>query len=255
MTSLATFYPTYSSLDSSIAPEPVRLGDGFSPEFLSLALLEKGYQHEDVGMPYMQIASDQRDTAETVASNMQGRCNDTDQLHYIFPFGPAPPASCEGSMDAEMNSAPLFLSSDPSTPRLSSFPSTSSGAADDAPETYSDNNRASPRSDLSGSKSSFQRRWQSEDLDKQAMRLKRNRAAARKSRHKKKREIIQLQNKLQEVSRRRGGLENEVKILRSQLLSLKDQILMHSQCDDKSIRCYLDCMVKQAMNMTRFLPL
>ncbi|KAL4923618.1 bZIP transcription factor [Aspergillus undulatus] len=89
-------------------------------------------------------------------------------------------------------------------------------------------------------------RWQNSDTDKRAKHLERNRTAASKSRQKKKRETSELQSRFQEVSHKRSSLDNEIKTLHRQLLSLKDQILLHSRCEDEAIHLYLSGMVKQA---------
>jgi hypothetical protein len=76
--------------------------------------------------------------------------------------------------------------------------------------------------------------------------------AASKSRRKKKRETDQLQNQFQEVSRRKSRLEIEVKDLSRELNSLKDQILMHSGCNDEAIHYYLGRVLKQATRHDSF---
>ncbi|KAL2807775.1 hypothetical protein BJX63DRAFT_425134 [Aspergillus granulosus] len=160
---------------------------------------------------------------------------------------PAPRGSSETSIDAQVNPAPLFLCSFPSS---SSF--ASSTAADNNSGFSFDNNCLSPYSDLSDVKSSSSPRWRNRDTDKRAKHLERNRAAASKSRRKKKRETDQLQNQFQEVSRRKSRLEDEVKDLKSQLLSLKDQILMHSRCNDEAIYIYLGRIVEQVTRYNSF---
>ncbi|KAL4801655.1 hypothetical protein BDV18DRAFT_164706 [Aspergillus unguis] len=76
--------------------------------------------------------------------------------------------------------------------------------------------------------------------------LKRNWAAASKSCQKKKHKTDQLKTQFNKVSRKKRLLKEEIKDLYRELLYLKDEILMHSHCDDKAIRIYLSRMVKQA---------
>jgi predicted nucleic acid-binding Zn-ribbon protein len=121
-----------------------------------------------------------------------------------------------------------------------------SGTADHDTELSLNNDRISPHSDISSNKSPSPPRWQNEDTKKHAKNLERNRVAATKSREKKKRATDQLQIQFQQVSRRRSGLEDDVRALHSQLLSLKDQVLMHSRCDDDAIHRYLGRMAQQA---------
>ena len=243
MSAQTAFYPTDPSLDPSIAPESLLMGNGFSPEFLSLSLLEKG-NNQDMGFQPMQFPPNQSGPAPQVARNMPGEGDDTNRPRLRNrALRPAPPESRKGSIDAEMNQDAHFMHSYPAVPSFSTF---SFNSADHDPEFGFDNERASPHSDMSSNKSSSPLRWQNGDTDKRAKHLERNRAAASKSRQKKKRETDQLRNRFQEVSRRRSGLEDEIKTLHSQLLSLKDQILMHSRCEDEAIHIYLGRMVKQA---------
>ncbi|OJJ05019.1 hypothetical protein ASPVEDRAFT_86384 [Aspergillus versicolor CBS 583.65] len=243
MSAQAAFYPSDPSLDPAIAPESLLMGSGFSPEFLPLSLLEKG-GHQDMGIQSIQYPPNQAGPAPEVARNMSGEGDDTNRPRLRNrALRPAPPDSRKGSIDAEMNQGAPFMHSYPSVPSFSTF---SFNNADHDPEFGFDNERVSPHSDVSSNKSSSPLRWQNGDTDKRAKHLERNRAAASKSRQKKKRETAQLRNRFQEVSRRRSSLEDEIKALHSQLLSLKDQILMHSRCEDEAIHIYLGRMVKQA---------
>ncbi|KAL4869596.1 hypothetical protein BDV12DRAFT_167660 [Aspergillus spectabilis] len=238
MSTQATFYLTDPSLDLSVAPESLLLGNGFSPGFLSLSLIENGIQHQDMAIPSRQFSLDKTGTVQAVAPNMQSEegedtCPTCFHKHAL---GPAPRDSC---IDTEINQAPQFLHY---YPFMSSF----SGTADHDTEFSFNNDRISPHSDLSSNKSSSPLRWQNGDTKKRAKHLERNRVAATKSRQKKKRATDQLEIQFQEISRRRSGLEDDIRALHSQLLSLKDQILMHSRCDDDAIHRYLGRMVKQA---------
>lgn len=222
MSTQAVFYHTDLSLDLSVAPESLLPSNGFSPEFLSLSSLENGMQHQDTGIPSIPFSLDQAEGGDTGLP-----------CFFNYALQPAPRDSDEELRDTEVNQAPPLL------------PSFSSNADHDA-EFSSNNSQISPHSELSSIKSSTPLCRQNRDTDKRTRHLERNRAAATKSREKKKRETDQLQNQFQKVSRRRSGLEDEIKSLRSQLLSLKDQMLMHSRCDDNAIHLYLGRMVKQA---------
>ncbi|KAL4995327.1 hypothetical protein BDV10DRAFT_134201 [Aspergillus recurvatus] len=242
MTSKTTFYQPDLSLDSSIAPESLFLGQGFSPEFLSLSLLEKNDHHHELPLEPMQFPPHQH--AMHPVQTMPGESANDDMSRPRLrnrTLRPAPRDTRQDSTD-EFNQ-PRFLSSYGPMPTFSSFSSTSttSNYAEQDPDF-----RFSPHSDISSNKSSTPLRWQTGDTEKRAKHLERNRAAASKSRQKKKRETDQLRTRFQEVSRRKSTLEIEIKELHSQLLSLKDQILMHSRCDDEAIHLYLGRMVKQA---------
>ena len=213
MSTQAASYQTDPFLDSSIALETLHLGNAFSSEFISLSLLEQGNQYQGSGMPYMRFLSGQTGSAQAMAPNMQGKGDDDRPRLRNRALRPAPCGSRKESIDAEMNL---------------------------------DNSRVSPAPDMSSNKSSSPLRWKNSHIDKRARHLEQNRAAASKSRQKKKREAGQLQNRFQEVSQRRSSLVSEVKTLRSQLLSLKDQFLMHSRCKDEAIHLYLSRMVNQA---------
>lgn len=241
MSTQAAFYQDDQSLDSLFAPEFLHLHNGFSPESISLPSLEKE------NLPCMQLLSNQTGSMQAMAPNMQGEGNDIKQprLHNRA-LRPAPGDGRKESIDAEISQASPLLHSNPSMPSFSSFSFSSCGAASHGTEFGFDNDRVSPPSDMSSNKSSFPLRWQNRDTDKRVKNLERNRAAASKSRQKKKRETDQLQVRFQEVSRRRSSLDSEIKSLHSQLLSLKDQILLHSRCEDEAIRLYLSRMVKQA---------
>ncbi|KAL4914805.1 hypothetical protein BDW62DRAFT_213224 [Aspergillus aurantiobrunneus] len=192
--------------DSLVAPEPTLPADQFSPEFLSPALLEKENHHQEAGMPFLQIPSYQTGTVQAATPN-----ESTNRPHlHNRALRPA---------TRGINPAPPFLCSYPLMPS-SSFSSIAS-------YTVADHN------------SGF-------SFDNNSKHLERNRAAASRSRRKKKRETDQLQNQFQEVSRRKSRLEIEVKDLNRQLLAPKDQILMHSRCNDETIRIYLERIVKQA---------
>ncbi|KAL4863153.1 hypothetical protein BDV12DRAFT_202365 [Aspergillus spectabilis] len=205
MSTQATFDLPGFFLDSFVPPEPILPAYRFSSEFLSLALLEQGNNYQEAGMP---CQLDQTGTVQAVAPNMQDKDNDNTHHPRLrnHALRPAPCGSGKALMDAQVSSV---------TP-----------------------NRLSPHSDPSDTKSLCSPYWWDTNKDKRAKHLERNRAAARKSRRKKKRETDQLQSQFQEVSRIRSRLEVEVKGLKRELLSLKDQILMHSWCNDEAIHNY-----------------
>ncbi|KAL4900094.1 hypothetical protein BDW74DRAFT_103551 [Aspergillus multicolor] len=236
MANQSTFYQPDPSLDASIAPESLFLGQEFSPEYLSLSLLEKDDHHPE--MPFEAWQYQQ----QTPMQQMPTIPAESDEMNRPRlrnrALRPAPPDNRRGSAD-DMNQPPYL--SYGSMPSFSSFSSNNSNPADCDQDFH-----FSPHSDVSSNKSTSPLRWQTGDTEKRAKHLERNRAAASKSRQKKKRETDQLRSRFQEASRRKSGLEIEIKELHSQLLSLKDQILMHSRCDDEAIHMYLGRMVKQA---------
>lgn len=155
------------------------------------------------------------------------------------------PAPRNSGKDPDMgiNQAPPYYAY-PAMSQFSSF-SFPSTVDDNDPDYRLDHNGVSPHSEMSNNRSS-PLRWQTGDTAKRAKHLERNRAAASKSRQKKKRETDLLRTRFEEASRRKSGLEDEIKDLHGQLLSLKDQILLHSRCDDEAIHTYLGQMVKHA---------
>ncbi|PYI04593.1 hypothetical protein BO78DRAFT_408988 [Aspergillus sclerotiicarbonarius CBS 121057] len=74
--------------------------------------------------------------------------------------------------------------------------------------------------------------------------LERNRVAASKCRLKKKQHTEELQNRHKELVQQKGELNSEVDRLRGQVLSLKNEMLRHSQCGDEAITVHLSQMVK-----------
>ncbi|PWY83360.1 hypothetical protein BO70DRAFT_361472 [Aspergillus heteromorphus CBS 117.55] len=75
--------------------------------------------------------------------------------------------------------------------------------------------------------------------------LERNRVAANKCRKKKKEHSRQLESRCQAVSQENTSLESEVDHLRSEILSLKNELLRHSQCGDAGIKRHLAQMIKE----------
>ncbi|OJI99572.1 hypothetical protein ASPVEDRAFT_38982 [Aspergillus versicolor CBS 583.65] len=244
MSAQAAFYQSDPSLDSLIASEPLYLGNSFFPEFISLSILENGGQNEDMEMPFL---SNQTGSMEAMAPNMQSEDNDISlpRLHNGA-LRPASRDSLTESIDTKTNRAPPFLHSYQSTPSFSSTSVSRCCTASHGTELSFDNNRGSPPLYMSSNKSLSPLGCQKTGIDKRARNLERNRAAASKSRQKKKRETTELQSRFQTVNHKRSSLANEIKTLHRQLLSLKDQILLHSRCEDEAIHLYLSGMVKQA---------
>ncbi|KAL4794858.1 hypothetical protein BDV19DRAFT_180422 [Aspergillus venezuelensis] len=269
--STQVFYPT-DPLDGSIAPESLFMGNDFPPEFLSLAALDK--DHHELPMASMQYQPGPGLETMHMAQAMhqpaqQDELQNRPRLRNRT-LRPAPRDMGKDSMDtdagmnAQQQQQPPFLNSYHPAHTFSSFSFISNSTDHDADFTHDndphhddhehDPSRISPLSNASNashkSPSPTSLRWHTtpgtNDTEKRAKHLERNRAAASKSRQKKKRETDNLRSRFQEASRRKSGLEIEIKDLHSQLLSLKDQILMHSRCDDDAIRVYLGRMVKQA---------
>ncbi|KAH8895705.1 hypothetical protein GQ53DRAFT_819686 [Thozetella sp. PMI_491] len=74
---------------------------------------------------------------------------------------------------------------------------------------------------------------------KRALRRARNREAAYKSRAKKSKEISALEEDVQRARTRRTELSMYAEELRSEVFMLKNEILMHCDCDHAPIRQYL----------------
>ncbi|EPS32432.1 hypothetical protein PDE_07392 [Penicillium oxalicum 114-2] len=81
--------------------------------------------------------------------------------------------------------------------------------------------------------------------DKRAKFLERNRLAASKCRQKKKEHTQQLEQRYKEQSEKKEMLVAEIARLRSEILSLKNEVLKHAQCGDEPIKLHLAQMVKK----------
>lgn len=160
-------------------------------------------------MLYIQSLSNQTGSVQAMVPNMQDEGNNINQPRLRNrALRPAPRDSREESTAAEVNQAAPFLHRYPSVPSSSAFSFSGWGAAGHGTEFGFDNNRVSPLSDMSSNKSSSPLHCQNSGTGKRAKHLERNRAAASKSRQKKQRETDQLQNRFQEVSRRRSSLDH-----------------------------------------------
>ncbi|CEJ58707.1 hypothetical protein PMG11_07355 [Penicillium brasilianum] len=80
---------------------------------------------------------------------------------------------------------------------------------------------------------------------KRAKFLERNRLAASKCRQKKKEHTQQLEYRYKEQSEKKELLVSEIARLRSEILSLKNEVLKHAQCGDEPIKLHLAQMVKK----------
>lgn len=80
---------------------------------------------------------------------------------------------------------------------------------------------------------------------KRAKFLERNRLAASKCRQKKKEHTQQLEFRYKEQSEKKELLVSEIARLRSEILSLKNEVLKHAQCGDEPIKLHLAQMVKK----------
>lgn len=80
---------------------------------------------------------------------------------------------------------------------------------------------------------------------KRAKFLERNRLAASKCRQKKKEHTQKLEYRFKEQSEKKERLQGEIATLRSQILSLKNEVLKHAQCGDEPIKLHLAQMVKK----------
>ncbi|OKP10740.1 Transcription factor atf21 [Penicillium subrubescens] len=84
-----------------------------------------------------------------------------------------------------------------------------------------------------------------EDRAKRLKFLERNRLAASKCRQKKKEHTQQLEFRYKEQSEKKELLVSEIARLRSEILSLKNEVLKHAQCGDEPIKLHLAQMVKK----------
>ncbi|KAL4993202.1 hypothetical protein BDV10DRAFT_30172 [Aspergillus recurvatus] len=217
-----------------VAPSSVLLSNGINQEFFDLALPDQG---SDPVMPMSCQPNNHPDQMPSIPPI---------QTKMIRPrlrnrqLRPAPQTNHTRSLDGEMDRTEPFF-------QCPSYTDFFSSNEHDHDQDFAFDEARSHHSDLSSSKSSPIRhgfRW--DGVQKRERHLERNRAAASKSRQKKKRETDQLKMRFNEVSRKKRLLEEEIKDLHRELLYLKDEILMHSRCDDEAIRIYLGRMVKQA---------
>ncbi len=90
-----------------------------------------------------------------------------------------------------------------------------------------------------GSTTSTQDIPKEDSEDKVALRRARNRTAAYKSRAKKSVEISNLEDNMQKMRDRRAELSTYVEELKSEVFMLKNEVLVHGQCDCPPIKQYL----------------
>ncbi|KAL4993579.1 hypothetical protein BDV10DRAFT_178841 [Aspergillus recurvatus] len=241
--------------DSLAPPETISPAAQFLPEFVSLASLEEGHPH-DSGVPSssMQIPSNQPHTLQATQIIKYKDNTESQRLPNLAPRS-ASRGTPKASTAAPVDVVSSLLHAYPPIPSLSPLPfagSTTTDADADDLELTSENNqprpypKRNPNRSYSSSLHLPRPAGDPDEAGKRKKHLERNRVAATKSRQKKRRETKQLQFRFQEVSRRKSVLEVEVKQLHKQLLSLKDSILMHSQCDDEAIHLYLKCIARRA---------
>ncbi|KAF5857845.1 hypothetical protein ETB97_005219 [Aspergillus alliaceus] len=92
-------------------------------------------------------------------------------------------------------------------------------------------------------KSASQKNYQHDNEKRQRI-LHRNRLAASKCRQKKKEHSKQLEERFYKVSTRKTELESEIENLRSELITLKNELLLHASCNDEAIKIHLAQMVR-----------
>ncbi|KAL3440225.1 hypothetical protein BJX65DRAFT_35889 [Aspergillus insuetus] len=238
MSSRTSFYPAGPLENLAAMSSSLLLSNSFNPKFLNLALLDK-WTHGDIPMPSQ--PSNNPDRMASIPPSMQTK---TTRPHLRNrQLLPASQNNHERSLEDEMNKALPFLQ----YPSYTNF-SNKHDHNQSPDQDFGFDEARSHHSDLSSSTKSSPTRhsfWRDE-VGKREKHLERNRMAASKSRQKKKHEIDQLKTRFNKVSRKKQLLEEEIKRLHSDLLYLKDQILMHSQCDDEAIHSYLGRMVKEA---------
>lgn len=82
----------------------------------------------------------------------------------------------------------------------------------------------------------------SEENSKREKYLERNRIAATKCRQRKKEQTKRLETRFEEQSDRKDHLVRELGHLRSEALCLKDEVLKHAECGDRSIKRHVSQM-------------
>jgi hypothetical protein len=244
MSAQTSYYPSDPLENSAVAPSSLLLSNGFNQEFLNLALLEQ--PTHDMPMQF-QPNNQQAHMQGMPQPPMQGDTTPRPRLRNRQ-LRPAPRDNRKRSIEEEMNQAPPPYLQYPSYTNFSFSSASTDHAHEHSPEQdFGFDDARSHHSYSSSPKSSpTSHSFRHNEVQKREKHLERNRAAASKSRQKKKRETDQLKTRFNEASRKKRFLEEEIKGLHSDLLFLKDQILMHSRCDDEAIHVYLGRMVKQA---------
>ncbi|KAL3495008.1 hypothetical protein BJX62DRAFT_233659 [Aspergillus germanicus] len=238
MSPCASFYPAGPLENLVASPSSLLLSNGFNPEFLNLALLDKR-THRDIQKGSQH--SNNPDRTPSIPPSVQSKT--TTRRLRSRQLLPESQTNRERSLEGKTIKALLFFQH-PSSTNFSNKhdhnPNPDQGLGfDGAPSHHSD---LSSYTKSSPTRPGF---WR-DKVQKREKHLERNRMAASKSRQKKKHETDQLKAQFNKVSRQKQLLEEEVKRLHSDLLYLKDQILMHSQCDDEAIHSYLGRMVEEA---------
>jgi hypothetical protein len=121
---------------------------------------------------------------------------------------------------------------------LSSITSTSTSATTESDIT-------SPKKSKSSKRNSKSKAYDKNDPRRERY-LERNRRAASKCRRQKKERNQQLENLYRKQSAEQERLLSERDRMRSELLSLKDELLKHAQCEDPPLKFYIAQMVEEA---------
>ncbi|KAL2783281.1 hypothetical protein BJX66DRAFT_345064 [Aspergillus keveii] len=232
MSCCTSFYPAGPLGDLDATPSSLLLSNGFNPEFSNLALLDKG-THRDIPMPSQPSNSPERTPFKPPSMQTKTTRPRIRNRQLLS----ASQTNRERFLEDEINRAMPFFQ----YPSYTNF-SNKHNHNHSPDQDFGFDKARSHHSDVSNSSKSSPTRhsfWRDE-VRKREKHLERNRTAASKSRQKKKHEIDQLKTRFDKVSRKKQLLEEEIKILHSDLLYLKDQILMHSQCDDEDIHSYLE---------------
>ncbi|KAF7122600.1 hypothetical protein CNMCM5793_000625 [Aspergillus hiratsukae] len=103
----------------------------------------------------------------------------------------------------------------------------------------------SPKKSKSSKRNSKSKAYDKNDPRRERY-LERNRRAASKCRRQKKERNQQLENLYRKQSAEQERLLSERDRMRSELLSLKDELLKHAQCEDPPLKFYIAQMVEEA---------
>ncbi|GFF32067.1 hypothetical protein IFM58399_03093 [Aspergillus lentulus] len=122
---------------------------------------------------------------------------------------------------------------------LSSITSTSTSATTESDIT-------SPKKSSKSSKRNSKSKVYDKNDPRRERYLERNRRAASKCRRQKKERNQQLENLYRKQSAEQERLLSERDRMRSELLSLKDELLKHAQCEDPPLKFYIAQMVEEA---------
>ncbi|RHZ56147.1 bZIP transcription factor atfC [Aspergillus thermomutatus] len=174
---------------------------------------------------------------DTSMNNINDKNNNLESTYDQLPE--LKPASAN-----EIEITPNIYSARPSRSSIASLSSTTSTSTSTSAATGSET--TSPRKAAKSSKRNSKSKVFDKNDPRRERYLERNRRAASKCRRQKKERNQQLENLYRKQSAEQERLLSERDRMRSELLSLKDELLKHAQCEDPPLKFYIAQMVEEA---------